>query len=123
MQGIDMNVMIFWVCVAVCTVVYVAIIWSLVAYRKTKKHEASFHKSTAAEIAWTVIPLLIIIAMTIPAAKLLIRLYQSDTSEAEGRLVEPGRSQLVFENRNQHFLIAGIQPNSGHTGTLSQLPS
>ncbi|MDC1527733.1 hypothetical protein N8600_01570 [Gammaproteobacteria bacterium] len=123
MQGIDMNVMIFWVCVAVCTVVYGAIIWSLVAYRKTKKHEASFHKSTAAEIAWTVIPLLIIIAMTIPAAKLLIRLYQSDTSEAEGRLVEPGRSQLVFENRNQHFLIAGIQPNSGHTGTLSQLPS
>lgn len=118
-----MNVMIFWVCVAVCTVVYGAIIWSLVAYRKTKKHEASFHKSTAAEIAWTVIPLLIIIAMTIPAAKLLIRLYQSDTSEAEGRLVEPGRSQLVFENRNQHFLIAGIQPNSGHTGTLSQLPS
>jgi heme/copper-type cytochrome/quinol oxidase subunit 2 len=123
MQGIDMNVMIFWVCVAVGTVVYGAIIWSLVAYRKTKKHEASFHKSTAAEIAWTVIPLLIIIAMTIPAAKLLIRLYQSDTSEAEGRLVEPGRSQLVFENRNQHFLIAGIQPNSGHTGTLSQLPS
>jgi len=118
-----MNVMIFWVCVAVGTVVYGAIIWSLVAYRKTKKHEASFHKSTAAEIAWTVIPLLIIIAMTIPAAKLLIRLYQSDTSEAEGRLVEPGRSQLVFENRNQHFLIAGIQPNSGHTGTLSQLPS
>jgi len=123
MQGIDMNVMIFWVCVAVGIVVYGAIIWSLVAYRKTKKHEASFHKSTAAEIAWTVIPLLIIIAMTIPAAKLLIRLYQSDTSEAEGRLVEPGRSQLVFENRNQHFLIAGIQPNSGHTGTLSQLPS
>jgi len=109
MQGIDMNVMIFWVCVAVGTVVYGAIIWSLVAYRKTKKQEASFHKSTAAEIAWTVIPLLIIIAMTIPAAKLLIRLYQSEASEVEGRLVEQDRSQLVFENPGNHLLIEKIR--------------
>ncbi len=104
-----MNVMIFWVCVAVGTVVYGAIIWSLVAYRKTKKQEASFHKSTAAEIAWTVIPLLIIIAMTIPAAKLLIRLYQSDSADAEGRRVEQGQSQLVLKTSDDHFLIEEIQ--------------
>jgi cytochrome c oxidase subunit 2 len=116
MQGIDMNVMIFWVCVAVGTVVYGAIIWSLVAYRKTKKQEASFHKSTAAEIAWTVIPLLIIIAMMIPAAKLLIRLYQSDTGETEGRLEQTGGSPLVFENQSQHVLIADIPANCRHTG-------
>ncbi len=104
-----MNVMIFWVCVAVGTVVYGAIIWSLIAYRKTKKQEASFHKSTAAEIAWTVIPLLIIIAMTIPAAKLLIRLYQSDSSEAEGRVVEQGQTQLVLKTPDDHLLIEVIQ--------------
>lgn len=73
---------IFWVCVAIGTVVYAIIIWSLVVYRKTTKQEASFHKSTAAEIAWTVIPLLLIIALTIPAAKVLTRLYNGESGES-----------------------------------------
>ena len=77
MQANEINIVIFWVCVAIGVVVYAAIIWSLVVYRKSKKQEVSFHKNTATEIAWTVIPLLIIIAMTIPAAKLLTRLYGS----------------------------------------------
>jgi len=84
MQANDINVMIFWVCVVIGAVVYAAIIWSLVVYRKSKKQEASFHKSTAAEIAWTVIPLLIIIAMMIPAAKLLTRIYNSDSNSGLG---------------------------------------
>jgi cytochrome c oxidase subunit 2 len=78
MQASEINVMIFWICVAIGIVVYAAIIWSLVAYRKGREHETSFHKHTATEIAWTVIPLIIIIAMTIPAAKLLTKLYHSD---------------------------------------------
>jgi len=78
MQANDINVMIFWVCVAIGAAVYAAIIWSLLAYRKSKKQEASFHKSTATEIAWTVVPLILIIAMMIPAAKLLTRMYSTD---------------------------------------------
>ncbi len=85
MQANDINVMIFWVCVIIGAAVYTAIIWSLVVYRKSKKQEASFHKSTATEIAWTVLPLLIIIAMTIPAAKLLTRIYNNDSSNELGR--------------------------------------
>ena len=88
MQANDINVIIFWACVAIGAAVYAAIIWSLVAYRKSKKQEASFHKSTATEIAWTVIPLLIIVAMTIPAAKLLTRLYTGD-NELVGILANP----------------------------------
>jgi heme/copper-type cytochrome/quinol oxidase subunit 2 len=100
MQANDMNVIVFWVCVAIAAVVYAAIIWSLMAYRKTKKQEASFHKNTATEIAWTVIPLVIIIAMTIPAAKVLTRLYKGDSSEVEGmhiELVEQRKQQIVLE--------------------------
>ena len=88
MQNNEMNVLIFWVCVAIGTVVYAIIIWSLVAYRKSKEQDASFHKNTATEIAWTVIPLLIIIAMTVPAAKMLTRIYQGDDGGAVGQLVE-----------------------------------
>ena len=89
MQANDINVLIFWVCVAIGAAVYAAIIWSLIAYRKSRKQEASFHKSTATEIAWTVIPLLIIIAMTIPAAKVLTRLYNSDNGNPVGMFAVP----------------------------------
>lgn len=88
MQANDINVMIFWVCVAIGAAVYVAIIWSLVAYRKSRKREASFHKNTATEIAWTVIPLLIIIAMTIPAARLLTRLYEGNDGDPVGMSID-----------------------------------
>jgi cytochrome c oxidase subunit 2 len=91
MQSNDINVVIFWVCVAIGTAVYAAIIWSLVAYRKSKKQGTSFHKSTATEIAWTVIPLLIIIAMTIPAAKLLSRIYNADNSDPVGITFEQSK--------------------------------
>lgn len=99
MQANDMNVMIFWVCVVIGAAVYAAIIWSLVAYRKSRKQEASFHKSTATEIAWTVIPLLIIIAMIIPAAKLLTRLYHSDNDNMRGgtrEVTAPERQNIVM---------------------------
>ena len=115
MQANDMNVIVFWVCVAIAAVVYAAIIWSLVAYRKTKKQEASFHKNTATEIAWTVIPLVIIIAMTIPAAKVLTRLYQGEIdgegSEAGGMHIE------IFEQRKQQIANLQTLPSDAKTNT------
>ena len=103
MQTNEINVMIFWVCVAVGAIVYAAIIWSLLAYRKSKHREASFHKHTATEIAWTVIPLLIIIAMTIPAAKLLTRLYNTDGDSIEGM------TPALDEETRQLGLVKEIQ--------------
>ena len=89
----DINLMIFWICVAIGIVVYAVIIWSLVAFRNSKKQEVSFHKHTATEIAWTVIPLLIIIAMTVPAAKLLTQLYP-EGGNAQG--VVPKISPIAY---------------------------
>ena len=94
MQTSDINIMIFWVCVAIGVVVYAAIIWSLIAYRKSKKQEVSFHKNTATEIAWTVIPLLIIIAMTVPSARLLTRIVEEDNG-SEGFQNEPASIQFA----------------------------
>ena len=106
MQANEINILIFWVCVAIGVVVYAAIIWSLVVYRKSKKREVSFHKHTATEIVWTVIPLLIIIAMTIPAAKLLTRLYSS----ADSVELNPGHNLLNIDSQ-----VALQQPgNSQH---------
>ena len=47
--------------------------YSIVAHRKSKGAKAAhFHESTTVEFIWTGIPILILIAMAIPASKTLI---------------------------------------------------
>ncbi|GIX31670.1 MAG: cytochrome c oxidase subunit 2 [Porticoccaceae bacterium] len=77
-----LHMTIFWICVAIGVVVFSVMIYSLIAHRKSRGHQAAhFHESTAVEIAWTVVPALILIAMAVPATKAMIKLY--DTSDAD----------------------------------------
>jgi len=56
--------------------------YSMFKHRKSKGAVAAdFHESTTVEIIWTAVPLVILIAMAIPAAKTLIAM--EDTSNAE----------------------------------------
>lgn len=78
----DLHMLIFWVCVAIAVVVFGVMIYSLFAHRKSKGAVAAqFHESTKAELLWTIVPILILVAMAIPATKVLINL--EDTSKAE----------------------------------------
>ena len=68
-----LHMMAFWVCVAIGVVVFGAMFYSIVAHRKSKGAKAAnFHESTTVEFIWTGIPILILIAMAIPASKTLI---------------------------------------------------
>jgi len=56
--------------------------YSLWAHRKSKGHKpADFHESTAVEIAWTVVPFLIVVGLAIPATRMIVE--QKDTSQAD----------------------------------------
>ena len=69
----SLHMLIFWVCVVIGIVVFGAIFYSIVKFRKSKGAKAShFHESTTVEMIWTGIPILILIAMAIPASKVLI---------------------------------------------------
>jgi len=62
--------------------VFAAMFTSIYLHRKSRGAEAAkFHHSTKAEIIWTVIPILILVAMAIPATRVLIDM--EDTSGAE----------------------------------------
>jgi cytochrome c oxidase subunit 2 len=62
--------------------VFTAMFTSIVVHRKSKNHEpAQFSHSTAAEIAWTAIPVLILVVMAIPATSVLIDM--EDTGGAD----------------------------------------
>ncbi|MEN9712303.1 MAG: hypothetical protein RLY90_564 [Pseudomonadota bacterium] len=70
----------------VCTVIFVAVFgvmfYSIWKHRKSVGHEpATFHESVKVEIAWTVIPFIIVILMALPATKAVVA--QKDTSNAD----------------------------------------
>ena len=77
-----LHMMAFYVCCGIAFVVFGAMIWAIVFYRKAAGAKAAqFHESTTLEIAWTIVPVIILVAMAIPAAKVLVRM--ADTSESE----------------------------------------
>ena len=74
----DLHMMVFWWCVAIGIVVFGVMIFSLVKHRKSKGVEpATFSHSTAAEVIWTAIPVVILLLMAVPAAETMIRLEDS----------------------------------------------
>lgn len=78
----DLHMLIYWICVAIGLVVYGAMLIAIIKHRKSIGHRAAtFHESTSAEIAWTVVPLIILIAMAVPASKTLIEM--ENVSEAD----------------------------------------
>ncbi len=78
----DLHMIIFWICVVIGVAVFAVMFYSMIVHRKSRGYKAAnFHESTAVEIAWTVVPALILIVMAVPATSALINLY--DTSDAE----------------------------------------
>ena len=71
----NLHMLVLWVCVAIGVVVFGAMIYSIVHHRKSKGHKAAtFHESTFMEILWTIVPVLILVSLAIPAAKALIKI-------------------------------------------------
>lgn len=73
---------ILWICVAIGVVVFGVMFYALIKHRKSKGAVPHpFHESVVVEIAWTVVPFLILIAMAIPATKTLIHMYDADDAD------------------------------------------
>ena len=70
------------ICIAIFLAVFGVMFYSILKHRKSVGHKAAnFHESTLVEIAWTVVPFLIVIAMVLPATKVLVA--QKDTTGAD----------------------------------------
>jgi cytochrome c oxidase subunit II len=70
------------VCLAIFVIVFAFMFWSIFAHRKSRGAKAAnFHESTAVEIAWTIVPFFIVIAMALPATKVVVAM--KDTSNAD----------------------------------------
>ena len=77
-----LHMTIFWICVAIGVAVFGVMIVSMVLHRKSRGVKPSnFHESTKVEIVWTVVPLVILITMAVPAARVLIKMEDFSDSE------------------------------------------
>jgi cytochrome c oxidase subunit II len=79
----DLHMEIFWVCVVIAVLVFGVMIYSLVQFRKSKGAipDVTLVHNTRVEMIWTAVPVIILIAMAVPAAKTLVEI--EDTSKTE----------------------------------------
>lgn len=76
------HMLMLWWCVGIGIVVFGAMFYSMWRHRKSVGAQpAHFHHSTFAEIAWTIIPCLILISMAFPATQALINMEDMSDSD------------------------------------------
>ena len=78
----DAHMVALWVCVVIGVLVFGAMGYAMFKFRKSKGAVAAqFSHNTTAEVIWTVIPILILVVMAVPATKKLIAMYDTRDSE------------------------------------------
>ena len=78
----ELHMLIFWICVVIGVLVFGGMFYSMYAHtRKKNPVPATFDDNHKLEIAWTIIPFLILIAMAIPASKTLIKMYDDTAGD------------------------------------------
>lgn len=80
----SLHMTILWICVAIGVVVFGVMFWSILAHRKSEGHKpAHFHENIAVEVAWTIIPFVILVIMAIPATATLVDMYDTEESDID----------------------------------------
>src|SRR5690348_3644840 len=72
----DLHMMMLWVCVAIGVIVFGVMIYSIITFRHSRGAvpDTTMVHNTKVEIVWTVIPVAILIATAIPAARTLVQI-------------------------------------------------
>ncbi|BDX04553.1 hypothetical protein MACH26_00740 [Planctobacterium marinum] len=112
-QVYELHMIIFWICVVIGVLVFGAMLWATIFHRKSRGVKpATFHESVKVEIAWTVVPFLILIGMAIPATKTLIAM--EDVSSPDVTVLVTGSQwkwhYKYMDNDVEFFSLLATQP-------------
>jgi len=79
---------VFWICVGIAVVVFGVMIYALVKFRHSQGAvpDTTMLHSTKVEIIWTIIPVVILVVMAIPAAKVILMMEDTRNSELSIRV-------------------------------------
>src|SRR5688572_24061396 len=100
----------------ICTLIFVAVFgvmfYSVFKHRKSRKaRPANFHESVTVEIAWTIVPFLIVIGMALPATKVVVAM--KDTTNADVTIKATG-----YQWKWGYDYLAGEGQGIGFVSTL-----
>ncbi|KRB92245.1 cytochrome c oxidase subunit II [Noviherbaspirillum sp. Root189] len=103
------------ICLLIFIAVFGVMFYSIIKHRKSVGHRpATFHESTAVEIAWTIVPFLIVIGMALPATKTVVAMKDTSnadiTIKATGMQWKWGYDYLKGEGEGISFLSAMSTP-------------
>jgi len=113
----------------ICGVIFVAVFgvmfYSILKHRKSVGHKAAnFHESTTVEIAWTVVPFIIVILMALPATKTVVAMKDTSnadiTIKATGMQWKWGYDYLKGEGEGVAFLSALATPREQVRGEAAK---
>jgi cytochrome c oxidase subunit 2 len=123
-----LHMLMYWWCVAIGVFVFGWMIYSLVRFRKSQGAvpDTSLTHNTKAEIIWTVLPILILIGMAVPATRTLIETENATRTELTIRVtgyqwkwgyqyIDSGvevLSTLDRASNSARQLGSGIDPNT-----------
>jgi cytochrome c oxidase subunit II len=80
----DLHMVILIICVIIGLLVFGVMFYSIIYHRKSRGViPATFHESTKVEIAWTVVPFIILVGMAFPATTTLLDIYDNDAAELD----------------------------------------
>jgi cytochrome c oxidase subunit 2 len=110
------------ICVAIFVAVFGVMFYSILKHRKSLGHKsASFHESTTVEIAWTVVPFVIVVLMALPATKTVVAMKDTSnadiTIKATGMQWKWGYDYLKGDGEGVAFLSALSTPRDQIQGT------
>ena len=84
----DIHMLAFYICCAIAAIVFGLMIYAMFAFRKSANPTpATFSHSTKLEIIWTVIPVIILVLLAIPATKALITMEDTSASDMTIKIV------------------------------------
>jgi cytochrome c oxidase subunit 2 len=79
----SLHMLIFWIVTVIGIAVFGVMIYSLVHFRRSSgaQPDQKLLHSTRAEILWTAIPVIILVAMAVPAARTLIKIEDASATD------------------------------------------
>lgn len=82
-EAYRLHMLILEICIGIAIVVFGAMIYSLLAFRRSQGAIAdpNLTHSTKVEIVWTIVPIVILVLMAIPAARALVKIEDMRNSQ------------------------------------------
>ena len=122
-----------WMMLIICTLIFIGVFgvmfYSIWMHRKSKGAQAAnFHESVKVEVAWTIIPFIIVVLIALPATKVLVA--QKDTTNADltikatGYQWKWGYDYLTGEGAGLSYIstLDTAQRQMSNSGDVSQAP-